>query len=211
MCLVLKEKQEPMIAPADIECYKIVDLDEDGTYHAHVKKEFVWELGKTLKSELTMEEEAGYSYPYITKGFHSYKTLQDLMYGYFQSLSPCMMVKCTIPKGSEYYLGRQGEMDGYASNKLIANEILDVKKVFNRFDWDNYPFKVGQKVVPNKGSTIYQILNIQPDTDNQGRADLIVENCITSTYEVIRTEYHNRTWIASNNIGVNIELEILKD
>lgn len=202
MCLYTKQKKVK-IAKKDITCYKLINPNMTSWFHT----EFKWELNKLYETEMDFCP----VYKTVSQAFHSYKTLQDLMYGYFQSLSPCMMVKCAIPKGSEYYLGRQGEMDGYASNKLIANEILDVKKVFNRFDWDNYPFKVGQKVVPNKGSTIYQILNIQPDIDNQGRADLIVENCITSTYEVIRTEYHNRIWIAASNIGVNIELEILKD
>lgn len=204
MCL-LTTQQVPQIAEEDITCYKVISPDMTSLYHT----EFKWELDKLYETEI--ECRSKWDFTVVSQAFHSYKTLQDLMHGYFKSLSPCMMVKCTIPKGSEYYLGRQGVMDGYASNQIIVNEILDVKKVFNRFDWDNYPFKVGQKVVPNKGSTIYQILNIQPEIDNQGRADLIVEDCITSTYEVIRTEYHNRTWLASNNIGVDIELEILKD
>lgn len=204
MCL-LTTQQVPQIAEEDITCYKVISPDMTSLYYT----EFKWELDKLYETEI--ECCSRWDFTEVSQAFHSYKTLQDLMHGYFKSLSPCMMVKCTIPKGSEYYLGKQGEMDGYASNKIIVNEILDVKDVFKRFDWDNYPFKVGQKVVPNKGSTIYQILNIQPGIDNQGRADLIVENCITSTYEVIRTEYHNRTWIASSNIGVNIKLEILKD
>lgn len=204
MCLYTKQK-EVKIAKKDITCYKVINPDMTSLYFT----EFNWVLGKLYETEI--ECCSKWDFNEVSKSFHSYKTLQDLMHGYFKSLSPCMMVKCTIPKGSEYYLGKQDEMDGYASNKIIVNEILDVQKVFNHFDWDNYPYKVGQKVVPNKGGTIYQILNIQPEIDNQGRADLIVENCITSTYEVIRTEYHNRTWIASSNIGVNIKLEILKD
>lgn len=204
MCL-LTTQQVPQIAEEDIICYKVISPDMTSLYYT----EFKWELGKLYETEI--ECCSKWVFTEVSQAFHSYKSLLDLMYGYFKSLSPCMMVKCTIPKGSEYYLGKQGEMDGYASNKIIVNEILDVKKVFNRFDWDNYPYKVGQKVVPNKGGTIYQILNIQPDIDNQGRADLIVENCISSTYEVIRTEYHNRTWIASNNTGVNVKLEILEE
>lgn len=204
MCLYTKQKV-PNIAKEDITCYKVINPGMTSLYYT----EFNWVLGKLYETEI--ECCSKWDFNEVSKSFHSYKTLQDLMHGYFKSLSPCMMVKCTIPKGSEYYLGKQDEMDGYASNKIIVNEILDVQKVFNHFDWDNYPYKVGQKVVPNKGGTIYQILNIQPEIDNQGRADLIVENCITSTYEVIRTEYHNRTWIASSNIGVNIKLEILKD
>ena len=204
MCLLTTQKV-PKIAEEDITCYKVLNPDMTSFYFT----EFNWVLGKLYETEI--ECCSKWDFNEVSKAFHSYKTLQDLMHGYFKSLSPCMMVKCTIPKGSVYYLGRQGEMDGYASNKLIVNEILDVQKVFNHFDWDHYPYKVGQKVVSNKGGDIYQILNIQPEIDNQGRADLIVENCITSTCEVIRTEYKNRTWIASNNIGVDIELEILKD
>lgn len=201
MCLHTKQK-EVKIAKKDITCYKVMNPDMTSWFHT----EFKWKLGKLYKTKMDYCPE----YYTVSQAFHSYKTLQDLMYGYFQSISPCIMVKCTIPKGSEYYSGIQGEMNGYASNQLIVNEILDVKKVFNHFDWDNYPYKVGQKVVPNKGDAIYKILNIQPDMDNQGRVDLIVKNCTTSTYEVIRTEYKNRTWIASNNIGW-LELEILEE
>ena len=202
MCLHTKQK-EIQIAQEDITCYKVINPDMTSLYHT----EFKWKLGKLYETEMDDSPICNT----VSQAFHSYKTLQDLKYGYFQSLSPCMMVKCTIPKGSEYYSGIQDAMDGYASNKIIANEILDVKKVFNLFDWDNYPYKVGQKVVPNQGGTIYQIQTIQPEIDNQGRADLIVENCITSTYEVIGTEYKNGTWIASNNVGVDIELEILEE
>lgn len=201
MCLHTKQK-EVKIAKKDITCYKVMNPNMTSWFHT----EFKWKLGKLYETEMDFCP----VYKTVSQAFHSYKTLQDLMYGYFQSLSPCMMVKCTIPKGSEYYSGKQGEMDGYASNQLIVNEILDVKKVFNHFDWDNYPYKVGQKVVPNKGNAIYKILNIQPDMDNHGRVDLIVKNCTTSTYEVIRTEYKNRTWIASNNIGW-LELEIVEE
>lgn len=204
MCLLTTQKI-PKIAEEDITCYKVINPDMTSLYFT----EFNWVLGKLYETEI--ECCSKWDFIEVSKAFHSYKSLQDLMHGYFKSLSPCLMVKCTIPQGSEYYLGKQGEMDGYASNKIIVNEILDVKKVFNHFDWDNYPYKVGQKVVPNKGRAIYQIQTIQPDMDNQGRADLIVENCITSIYEVIKTEYKNGIWIASSNIGVNIKLEILKD
>ena len=194
---------EPKIAQEDITCYKVISQNMTSLYYT----EFKWELGKLYETEMDFCP----VYKTVSKAFHSYQSLEDLRYGYYKSELPCRIVKCTIPKGSEYYTGIQGSENGFTSNKLIINEVLDVKDVFKRFDWDNYPYKVGQKVVPNKGSDIYQILNIQPEIDNQGRADLIVENCDIPIYEVIRTEYYNRTWIASNNIGVNIELEILKD
>ena len=205
MCLLTTQKKVK-IAEEDITCYKVINPDMTSLYYT----EFKWELGKLYETERQCRSKWDVSE--VSQAFHSYQSLMDdLTYAYFESLSPCMMVKCTIPKGSEYYLGKQDAMDGYASNKLIINEILDVKDVFKDFDWDNYPYKVGQKIVPNKGRAIYQILNIQPGIDNQGRADLIVECCDTSNYEVIRTEYKNGTWIASNNIGVDIELEILEE
>lgn len=205
MCLLTTQKKVK-IAKEDITCYKVINPNMTSLYYT----EFKWELGKLYETEI--EYRSKWDVSEVSQAFHSYQSLMDdLKFAYFKSLSPCMMVKCTIPKGSEYYLGKQNEMNGYASNKLIINEILDVKDIFKDFDWDNYPFKAGQKVVTNKGVTIYQILNIQPEIDNQGRADLIVENFDTSSYEVIRTEYKNGTWIASNNIGVDIELEILEE
>ena len=150
MCLVLKEKEEPMIAPIDIECYKIVDLHEDGTYRAHVQTEFVWELNKTLKGELTMEEE-GWSYPYITKGFHSYQTLKDALSLLHQTpvrLQEAALVKCIIPQGSRYYDGRINNRlwgrRGYASDALKIVEVLETKKPLPVAD--NFPYKVGENV-----------------------------------------------------------------
>lgn len=151
MCLVLKEKEEPMIAPTDIECYKIVDLHEDGTYYAHTQTKFVWELNKTLKSELTMEEEERYPYPYITKGFHSYQTLKDALSILHQTpvrLQEAVLVKCIIPQGSRYYNGRVNNRlwgrRGYASDALKIAEVLKTKKPLPVDD--NFLYKVGDNV-----------------------------------------------------------------
>jgi hypothetical protein len=150
MCLVLKEKEEPMIAPADIECYKIIDLHEDGTYHAHIQTKFVWELNKTLNSELIMEE-AGWKYPYITKGFHSYQTLNDALSILRQApvkFQEAALVKCIIPQGSRYYDGRINNRHwgkrGYASDALKVVEVLETKKPLPVDD--NFPYKVGDYV-----------------------------------------------------------------
>lgn len=128
-----------------------------------------------------------------------------MKYEYVMSSKPCMMVKCTIPKGSEYCSGKQGEVDGHASNKLIVNEVLDVKDVFTLFDWDHYPFKVGQIIKSDRGDTL-QILNVQPIINNLCRADIIVKICGTSTYGAIKTVCKKGTWG-----GANVKLEILKD
>jgi hypothetical protein len=200
MCLFTTQK-EIKIAKKNITCYKVINQNMTSLYHT----KFKWELGKLYKTEMKMD----YNTPTVnsvSQAFHSYKTLQDLEYAYYSTSTPCMMVKCTIPKGSEYCSGKQTEMDGYASNQIIMEETLDVKDVFNRFDWDNYPFKVGQKIKTNKGKDIFQIMNIQPVINNQCRADLIVENCANTNPVVITTEYKKGTWG-----GADIELEILKD
>lgn len=159
MCLVLKTKQEPIIASADIECYKIVDLHEDGTYHSHLQTNFVWELGKTLKSELIMNGEEhffplttkGFHSYFITKGFHSYKKLNVALLLLRQILvqfKEAALVKCIIPQGSHYYDGRVNNalygLDGYASDALKIVEVLETKKPLPVDD--NFPYKVGDNV-----------------------------------------------------------------
>ena len=204
---------EPKIAQEDITCYKVISQNMTSLYYT----EFKWELGKLYEAEMECSSQWR-RISLISKAFHSYQTLEDLRYGFYKSELPCLMVKCTIPKGSEFYTGIQGSENGFASNKLIINEILDVKDVFKRFDWDNYPFKVGQKIKINKGETIYQILNIQPipATRHWDFADLIIENCDTSICEVIRTENKKETWVGSTlngnwmGVGVDIDLKIVE-
>ena len=195
MCLLTTQK-EVKIAKKDITSYKVIQQNMTSLYY-----NFRWELNKLYETKIAYNPKKDINT--VSQAFHSYKSLQDLKYGYFCSSAPCLMVKCTIPKGSEFYSGKQNYVQGYASNKLIINEILDVKEVFNLFDWDNYPFKVGQKIHIDKAETIYQIKNIQPET--QYKADLIVENCDTSHCEVIRTVNEKGTWV-----GHNFELEIFR-
>ena len=195
MCLLTKQI-EAKIAKKDITCYKVIQQNMTSLYY-----NFRWELNKLYETKIAYSPKKDINT--VSQAFHSYKSLQDLKYGYFCSSSPCLMVKCTIPKGSEFYSGTQNYVQGYASNKLIINEILDVKEVFNLFDWDNYPFKVGQKIHIDKAEAIYQIKNIQPET--QYKADLIVENCDTSIHSVIRTVNEKGIWV-----GRSVELEILE-
>ena len=198
MCL-LTTQQEVKIAEKDITCYKLINQDMTSWYHT----EFKWELGKLYETEMDYRPKPIWSISRVYQAFHSYETLEDLKYMYFMSSEPCLMVKCTIPKGSEYCSGKQFEVDGYASNKIIADEILDVKDVFTLFDWDNYPFKVGQKIKTDKLETL-QIMNIQPEIK---KAELIVKNCETlANAGIIRTEYKNGTWV-----GVNVKLEVLEE
>ena len=198
MCL-LTTQQEVKIAKEDITCYKVINPDMTSLHYT----EFKWELGKLYEVEMEFCPKGLINT--VSQAFHSYKTLMDMKYEYVMSSKPCMMVKCTIPKGSEYCSGKQGDVDGHASNKLIVNEILDVKDVFTLFDWDHYPFKVGQIIKSDRGDTL-QILNIQPIINNLCRADIIVKNCGTLTYGAIKTVYKKGTWG-----GANVKLEILKD
>ena len=198
MCL-LTTQQEVKIAQEDITCYKVINPDMTSLHYT----EFKWELGKLYEVEMEFCPKGLINT--VSQAFHSYKTLMDMKYEYVMSSKPCMMVKCTIPKGSEYCSGKQGDVDGHASNKLIVNEVLDVKDVFTLFDWDHYPYKVGQIIKSDRGDTL-QILNIQPIINNLCRADIIVKICGTSTYGAIKTVYKKGTWG-----GANVKLEILKD
>jgi hypothetical protein len=207
MCWCSRTTPVKQIANEDITVYKTLVYGNSKYYNYH------YTLGKL--EVLSKDMEVIWDAPYfeIFEGFHSYrvsKAIQatDLHNRYrlyfndnysdwyldvvdpFDSLE---LYECTIPKGSEFYSGKQHCVQGYASNKLIINEILDVKEVFNLFDWDNYPFKVGKKIHIDKAETIYQIKNIQPET--QYKADLIVENCDTSICAVIRTMNEKGVWV----------------
>lgn len=74
-------------------------------------------IGKTYKSDLIVNDNS------IMKGLHSYKRKSSC--GYFLSFA---IVKCTIPKGTEYYVGLFGNKVSYASKKITYNEVVDFCK-----------------------------------------------------------------------------------
>lgn len=210
MCLYTTQKI-PTIAEKDITCYKVISKDMSSLYHY----DFKWTFGKMYYSLI---EAVGLNkdcdFKQIYQAFHSYETLEDLKTAYFTVTSPCLAVKCTIPKGSRVYKGRHTDLKGYASNQLIMNEVISIKELYPDFDWDSYPYKEGQMIqvkIPQYKSwhdimysseqklhdenwQDYQITNLQLREGNGSRVDLIIENCLTLDSNFIITKFDGVTW-----------------
>ena len=195
MCLVTK-MTKPIIAEKDITCYKVIRKDMSSLLHP----EFEWDFGWIYTSRLEAVERTDDAHA-IYHGLHSYKTLEDLKKAYYTATIPCLAVKCTIPKGSAFYKGKHGDLEGYASSKLMIDEVIDAKELYPDFDWDNYPYKEGQMIQININNFWgdYQIMNIQPHPMNSTRVDLIVRNCDASGYEhTIKTIFNRKVWQSSH-------------
>ena len=162
MCLKTKMK-EPVITKKPITCYKVICKDMSSLLHPNFK----WEFGKLYETEMKPTDNSWIDDTIINEGFHSYKSYKDVKAGYFMANSPCMIVECTIPKGATFYGGYHGGEQGFVSNQIIINKVLDIKKVFKNFPWNQYPYKEGQliKIVYDDGTTyVRKIENIQPAT-----------------------------------------------
>lgn len=217
MCLYTTQ-EVPTIAEKDITCYKVIRKDMSSLFHNHFK----WTIGKMYYSWMEAVNDIEDRNKEIHKAFHSYGTLEDLKKAYFSATNPCLTVKCTIPKGSTVYSGSHDDLKGYASNQLIINEVIGIKELYPDFDWDNYPFEVGQKIqvkLPHikpwddiiyGGEQVkfhdkstwkdYQITNIQPCSTNSTRVDLIVENCDTLESYCIITNFDGVTWLTDMEV-----------
>lgn len=71
-----------------------------------------------------------------------------------------------------------GDDYGFASNQLIINEIMDITTVFKYFDWEKYPYRIGQKVrLPfDDDTTVYTIENIQPYSNYPNAVDIVLNS-----------------------------------
>lgn len=185
MCL-RTEQRKPQIATKDIICYKIIHKDMTSLFH----KEFKWEFGKVYETEMTTTHSCFLMQTMVEQGFHSYSTLKATREGYYSSSEPCIAVKCTIPFGSEYYTGSHGIRDGYTSDKIILNEIISLKELYPNFDFDNYPYKEGDKVIIKFVEDIEPreevILNIQPNYGTN-LVDLLIS--LDSKFMFITTKF----------------------
>ena len=215
MCLYTTQKK-PTIAEKDIICYKVINKDMSSLYH----NDFKWTFGKMYYSWMEAVNDIKDRNKEIHQAFHSYETLEDLKKAYFTVTSPCLTVRCTIPKGSTVYKGSHDDLKAYASNQLIMNEVIGIKELYPDFDWDNYPYKEGQviqvKIPYNKfwhdimfsgevkfHANIwedYQITDIQLYEGNDFRVDLIIENCETSDSNFIITKFDGRAWVPDKEV-----------
>ncbi len=77
-------------------------------------------IGETVKSDL---EYPNKNFPTIDVGIHSLETVKGCK-RVIERGDDVVIVKCIIPKGSEYYTGLFSEESSYASNALIYQEIV---------------------------------------------------------------------------------------
>ena len=112
------------IAKRDISCYKVVyssDNINDNIYETFYQGTAV-ELGKTYNSEIHRKNSCyDQKVDQIEQGLHSFKLLSKAKKFINEQgvEEDCVVIKCSIPKGSEYYLGDfNGKNDSYASTGL---------------------------------------------------------------------------------------------
>ncbi len=127
MCLDISNSREKLIADKDITCYKVLVAKKylfglitkyrTPYYIAKVK------LGRTYKSEISIIDECGSIL--IEKALHSFKFKSQAEKEASEHMPTWKIVECTIPKGSEYYIGEFDYYCSYASNKLKYGKIIN--------------------------------------------------------------------------------------
>lgn len=119
MCLVTRKPKQ--IAKENITCYKVVHLIDNVMFSYYY--DFKYILNKVYKIKDMFTYRMG-DHTCIEKAFHSYASLEAAME--FRDLCfeacdyNCIIVKCTIPKGAEYYANIQT----IASNQIIILSII---------------------------------------------------------------------------------------
>ena len=126
MCLDLTENSKLMTAKKDIVVFKHVYYYGNGI--ATPYRNMRIKLLEVIESEL-MDMRVADTY-WVSKGLHSFKLKKDALYdmideGYGGQKRS--VVKCIIPKGSNYFIGTFMELKCYASNRIIYKEILETK------------------------------------------------------------------------------------
>lgn len=182
MCLTA-EHIKARVATEDIKCYKILQKGMRSYYH----DDFQWEIGKlyeTSMNALTVITKK------INKAFHSYRSFLDAQEIHIHMGMPSLVVECTIPKGAKYFEGYHGyyKEDGFASNQLIINRVIPQEELFPDFDFENFPYKVGQKIKVYYGGRPYN-----PDTCITIEEIIPTETGVYIKTDLIRTYACNYT------------------
>ena len=175
MCLKTTLLQ-PMVADKDIICYKVLrrrkkeenSNNPEFELYSYYYPYFMWEFDKIYHTKIESDiDEDGINM--LTQGFHSYMDFADAKQDYENSYISAAVVRCIIPKGCFYYIGFQGYSEpGYVSTKLIIKEIVDYKELYPSFNYDTYPYKIGDVLKYEDKKDQYNIIvtNIIPtDTD----------------------------------------------
>lgn len=136
MCLYNAENVKT--AEADIECYKLLWEVARWKYLPFLKARKLispfykmrYEIGKTYESKIVhyVGKSFAEDYSVVTNGLHSFANKDDaasFMKRY--TIMGDVLVRCVIPKGSEYSTGTFIGTLSYASNKITAVEIIKGK------------------------------------------------------------------------------------
>ena len=129
MCLTIKRKSHKQTAKKDIVVYKIV---EQVVYSKRLRTPYQFttvKIGGKYESKLTVYDDG--IELCITKGLHSLKTKKEAIEA-AKDITGCdydqHIVRCIIPKGSEYYVGDFYDWKGYASSNIEYQEIIKTIK-----------------------------------------------------------------------------------
>lgn len=127
MCLRIAKGVSEKMAEADIICYKILRVKDNGFETPY--RYFSVVIGNTYHSDLNGEERTYYID--IEEGLHSFADASDAEFLIFQNENKYpnqtikfVMAKCIIPKGSLYYKGKFNYYDSYASDCIRYEEII---------------------------------------------------------------------------------------
>ena len=126
MCLITT-KNIPEIAQEDIVCYKIYILIEDELLSPYQGSPAP-AINKVTNTLLDRAYLSNYRGAYmISKGFHSFKYLDDLIkeLDFWQSYD-IKIFKCITPKGTKYYEGKFNNSPSYCSESIKLIELIEV-------------------------------------------------------------------------------------
>lgn len=97
---------------------ELVNLDNYYTPYRNC----VVEIGETYSSKLILEGTRKCAF--VDVGIHSFKFKDDAVYDAYSFDTAFKIIKCIIPKGSEYFIGTFYGIPSYASNTLTYLEII---------------------------------------------------------------------------------------
>lgn len=147
MCLSIKEKSCKQTAKKDIVCYKFLEQRFDkNMYWKHLYatitpfmfKEIT--IGNTYESDLKIETffDGGVLIKTnrVEIGLHSMTSKQDCINAASHWVNEGrnqLIVKCIIPKGSQYYVGTYQCLKSYASTAIQYVEVVETITVENKY------------------------------------------------------------------------------
>ena len=116
------------IAKKDMTVWKFMLQHEDSKkLFAYFRYGYEYEVGKEYSGILDFPKkwDGFFKKGSVRKGFHSLASFRDALNASRKDkLDSTVVVRCTIPKGSEYYVGNWEVYKGYASNIIRIDEIV---------------------------------------------------------------------------------------